>query len=296
MTQSVLARLVREPLLHFLVLGAAIYGVYALTAPPEVETDERVLTVTSGEIGWLQASWEKRWGRPATEAELDKLIQRQVRETILYREAIAIGLDKEDVVIRRRLAQKLEFLSQDLLEPEPPTEEQLVAFFEENRAAYRFPDRITMTHVFFDPDKRGNTTLDDAEAAKAELIALAEMPADLSAYGDEFLLQTYYPERTEADLARLFGVGFAAPVFELETGVWHGPVLSGYGTHLVFVHNRVVAPEVALADVKAAVAEDYMKAQRDKLNEKFMEGLLARYTVVIEEPPTPPMKAGDASQ
>jgi hypothetical protein len=250
------------------------------------EEQERVITITAGEIGWLTDSWQKRWNRPPTPEEREGLIKQYLREMILYREAVAMGLDRDDTVIRRRLAQKLEFLTQDLISPQPPEQDELQSYFEAHMDRYQPPDLITMTHVFLDPDKRGNQTLVDAEAIKKKLIALQEPPQDAKSFGDSFMLQSYYPERSEAELAKLFGRGFAEPVFKLPPQQWHGPVLSGYGTHLVYVHDLRESEPPKLTDIEAQVRQDWENDKREQLNEQYISSLMGRYDVTIEDVPT----------
>ena len=194
-----------------------------------------------------------------------------------------MGLDRDDTVIRRRMAQKLEFLTNDLISPEPPAEEELQSHFEAHMDRYQQPDRITLTHVFLDPDMRGDKTLEDAETIKAKLNTLKQPPQDARAFGDPFMLQSYYPERSEAELSKLFGSGFAQPVFELSTQQWHGPVLSGYGTHLVYVHDRRESEPPRFADVEAQVRQDWENDKREQLNEQFLASLISRYDVTIED-------------
>lgn len=284
---SAVGRFLREPLVHFLLFGAAIYLVYALQAQPvgEEEADDRTVVVSTGEIAWMLESWEKRWGRPPTQEELDGMIQGYAKETILYREAIAMGLDKDDIIIRRRMAQKLTFMFEDLLQPKPPTDEQLQAYFEENIDAYSLPARITMTQVFIDPDKHGDQTLEYAAAMKTMLERSDDPEAAGRAAADSFMLQAYHPERVETELARDFGSEFARSVFELEPGKWHGPVLSGYGTHLVYVSHRIETQPQAFTDVEAMVLQNWQDERRKELNEQFVANLLDRYEVVIEEIP-----------
>jgi peptidyl-prolyl cis-trans isomerase C len=193
-----------------------------------------------------------------------------------------MGLDRDDSVIRRRLAQKLEFLSQDLISPQPPTDDELQGYFAEHLERYQAPDVVTMTHVFIDPDLRGDQTLVDAETIKVELQSLKESPNDAQAYGDSFMLQSYYPERSEAELLKLFGSGFAASVFELEPGQWHGPVLSGYGTHLVYVHDHQKSAPPEFVDVEEQVRQEWESDKREELNEQFVDSMIARYVVIIE--------------
>ncbi|MGI9517464.1 MAG: peptidyl-prolyl cis-trans isomerase, partial [Pirellulaceae bacterium] len=230
----------------------------------------------------LSDTWQQRWNRSPTEQELDGLIKQYLRETVLYREAVSMGLDKDDTIIRRRMAQKLEFLANDLIQPETPSDEDLTKYFEENIDQYQAPELVTFTHVFLDPDKRENATLDDAEQLKSQLIAEGRDPADISGVGDPFMLQRYYPERPESEVAKLFGREFAANVLGLETRQWHGPVLSGYGVHLVYVHGRREFPVPDFDMVADQVREDWMNAKRAEMNDEYIDSLLARYTVVIE--------------
>jgi parvulin-like peptidyl-prolyl isomerase len=273
----------REPLVHFLIIGAALFVIYGLIDKQDAEEQGKTITITAGEIKWLSESWQKRWNRPPTAEERDGLVKQYLREMILYREAVAMGLDRDDTVIRRRMAQKLEFLTQDMVSPPPPTEDELKSYFEEHMNRYQQPDLITFTHVFFDPDKRGNQTLKDAEIVKTELIALQQPPQDARSFGDQFMLQSYYPERSEADVAKLFGSGFAGPVFELAPQQWHGPVLSGYGTHLVYVHVHQKAPAPKFTELEEQVRQDWINDQREQLYEKYIAGLMESYDVTIEE-------------
>ncbi len=278
---------VREPLVHFLVLGAAIYGLYALFGgPAEDAPDHRTIHVTAGEIAWLEGSWEKRWNRGPTPVERAGLIQEYVRESVLYREALAMGLDKDDTIVRRRLAQKLEFLSQDLLAPPAPDEEELRPWFTARAERYRAPALVTFTHVFVDPDRREDRTLADAEAIRAELQALPSPSEGSDALGDPFMLQRYYPERSQPEISKLFGTEFAREVVGLSPGQWHGPVLSGYGVHLVYVHHREDARDPEFAAVRERVAQDWDDERRQELNDEFYAQLRARYTVVVDDEPS----------
>jgi peptidyl-prolyl cis-trans isomerase C len=282
--KSKLLRFLKEPLFHFILAGAAIYLLFGWFGPKESEeaVAENTIVITAGELDWLADTWLKKWNRPPTEQEMLGMVQQQLRETVLYREAISMGLDKDDVIIRRRLAQKLEFLAQDLIQPELPTDEELQAYFETNLNTYRASDLITFTHVFLDPDKRDDQTLADAEKLKTELIGNATVPAENSDLGDTFMLQSYYPERAETDISKLFGNEFARSIMELETEEWHGPVLSGYGTHLVYVHALQNFAPPTFEQVSARVAEDWENEKRAELNDEYIASLLKRYTVVVE--------------
>ncbi len=279
-------QLIKEPLFHFLILGLAIYAGYAWLSPGEAPESDRTIVVGAGERAWMRTSFEKRWNRPPTPNELEGLTKEYVRETAFYREALAMGLDKDDTIVRRRLAQKLEFLVQDLIDVGAPTDTELEAYFDEHRANYRQPDLITFTHAFVDPDKWGNETERHAATVLEGLKKAEDPTSGAKELGDPFMLQLYYPERTEAEISKLFGGGFARSLGDLSLGAWQDPVLSGYGVHLVYVHARETFPEAALANVRDRVAEDWMEAKREELNDEYRERLLEKYIVVIEDEPT----------
>ncbi len=277
-------KFLREPLLHFMFIGAVIYLLYTVFAEPAAEETDKSIVVSTGEIEWMNTAWQKRWNRPPTTEELDGLIKQYIKETVLYREALTMGLNKHDQVIRRRLAQKLEFLAKDLVALTPPTEVELQTYFKEHQEYYTEPNRYTFTHVFIDPDKRGDATLDDAERIKAKLIAKGENIEDVSGSGDDIMLQNYFPEKDQAEVQKQFGSGFAESLVELSSGQWHGPVLSGYGVHLVYVHSIVEPPAIVFEDVRQRVTLDWETEKGIELNEQFYESLREQYTIVIEEP------------
>ena len=277
-------KLLREPLLHFMFIGAAIYLLYGVFAEPLPEGDDKTIVVSAGEIEWMQASWQKRWNRPPTAQEFDGLIQQYIKETVLYREALTMGLNQHDQVIRRRLAQKLEFLAKDLVALTPPTDEELLTYFDAHQARYQEPARYTFTQVFIDPDKRGDATLDDAEAIKASLIVKGDAVEDPGALGDDFMLQTWYPEKDAVEIQKLFGSGFSESLVELSPGQWHGPILSGYGVHLVYVSSISEPPAPVFAEVRERVTQDWKADRGEELNEQFYASLREQYTVVIEKP------------
>jgi len=276
-------KLLREPLVHFMFIGAVIYLLYGVFAEPVPEADDKTIVVTVGEVEWMKTAWQKRWNRLPTAAEFDGLIQQYIKETVLYREALTMGLNKHDQVIRRRLAQKLEFLAKDLVALTPPTEAELQTYFDEHQDRYQEPVLYTFTQVFIDPDKRGDTTLDDAEAIKASLIAKGDAVEDPGALGDNFMLQNYYPEKDRVEIQKQFGSGFTESLVELSPGQWHGPVLSGYGVHLVYISSINEPPPPVFAAVRERVVQDWTTDRGEELNAQFYASLRDRYTVVIEE-------------
>ena len=281
-----LIRLITEPLIQFLMIGACIYGAYALFGTPEEDFRDTTVHVDSARINAFISEWESRWNRPPTREEIDGLIQSYIKEDVLYRQAVAMGLNEDDPITRRRMAQKLEFLTSDLAMMVQPGEGVLEQYFEDNSEAYQTPDLMTFSQVFFDPDSREDSTLDDAAEALIKL-QVAGVPTEESMQvGDGFMLQSDFVSVTAQEAARQMGTDFVEAVVQLEPGSWHGPVLSGYGVHLVYVYNFEKSPPPVFEDVQAAVLENWQFEQREQFNEDFLENLKSRYEIVIDEIPT----------
>ena len=280
-----LAQLFKEPLIQFLLIGACIYGAYALYGTPQDDGPDMTIVVDEARVQGFIGQWGKRWNRPPTRQEMDGVINAFVRDEILYRQAVAMGLGEDDPVTRRRLAQKLEFLTSDLALFKEPAAGELEQYFQDHQERYRDPDLLTFSHVFFDPDVRDETTLGDAAVVLEQLqAARAPDPASLDE-GDRFMLQSYYAEFSELDIRRQFGGGFTESVLQLEPGQWHGPVLSGYGVHLVYIYEFRQAPPPLFEGVQQAVLQDWQTEQQETFNEEFFESLKSRYEVVIAEVP-----------
>jgi len=280
-----LTRLFTEPLIQFLIIGACIYGAFALFGTPEEDFRDTRVHVDSARINAFISEWESRWNRPPTREEIDGLIQSYIKEDVLFRQAVAMGLNEDDPITRRRMAQKLEFLTSDLAMMVQPAEGELEKYFSENSEAYRAPDRMTFSQVFFDPDSRGNKTLEDAEEALVKLQASGAPTEESMQVGDGLMLQRDFVSVTRMEAARQMGSGFVEAVVQLEPGSWHGPVLSGYGVHLVYVYSYEKAPPAVFEEVQAAVLENWQGEQREKFNADFLENLKTRYEIVIDEIP-----------
>ena len=280
-----LSRLLKEPLLQFLIIGAFIYGAYALFGVAEEDFRDTTILVDSNRINAMISQWEKRWNRLPTRAEIDGLIQAYVREDVLYRQALAMGLNEDDPITRRRMAQKLKFLTSDLSQMQQPQEGELEQYFADNAESYRGLDTISFIHVFIDPDKHGDATLDDAAELLAQLQTAGPPDAGTIQAGDRLMLQNSFSRATELDIRRQLGSGFAEVVMELEAGQWHGPVLSGYGVHLVYVYDFVEAPPAVFEDVQAQALEAWHAQRREQFNADFVESLKSRYQIVIDELP-----------
>jgi peptidyl-prolyl cis-trans isomerase C len=274
-------RLLREPLLHFALLGALLFEVDAMLRASGAPS-QRAISITAAEIDGLRMQWAKQYQRPPGPAELKGLVDARVREEVLYREALAMGLDQDDGIIRRQLAQKLEFLIEDLAAAREPSEVELSAFFEERQAAYRLPARVSFSQVYFSPDRRGRAAEADARLVLAGLRA-ETLPATAADRGDRFMMGEFYSEQSAQDVEAVFGPEFARGLFEVAPGDgWSGPIASAYGWHLVRIEARTDPRLPTLAEVVDRVRQDWSYEQRRHANEAVFERLLARYEVVIE--------------
>ena len=276
------SKIFKEPLVLFIAAGIILYITYS-AFNNYLNRDKNVVFVSSQEITDLEKAWQSRMNRPPTPIERQGMIDNLVKETVMYKTALEMGLDKDDRVIKGRMVQKLEFLGNDLIRAPQPSEQDLLTFYDKNKEQYIPEEVISITHIFFNPDKREDETLMDADKALQALRLKGDFDGDVSGYGDTFMLQNYYPNRSELEIRKLFGTGFTESVFQLEPGKWHGPVLSGYGTHLVYVHSHQQSEAPSFVEVREVVKSDWMTDMQIKLNDKYIEGLMSRYEIVFEE-------------
>lgn len=276
---SPLSRLLRSPLLHFLILGVVFFALYTRYGQRS-ETESKEIVVSAQQVEMLAALWEKQWRRPPLPNELQGLIDSFVREEVLYREALAMGLDRDDTVVRRRLAQKIEMLAKDLATQVEPSDQELRAFFDEHPEIFEQPGLITFTHVYINLDQHEDRSFVVAD----EILEKLRAGGDPSALGDRFMLQRDYLRKSPSEVARHFGTQFAEEVFELPVGDWQGPVQSGYGLHLVRVEGQEEPYMPPLEDIRPTVRDEFLSYRRREVDELFYNKLRERYEIVIEEP------------
>ena len=269
----------KEPLIHFLVVGVIIFAVFFTLNKEEDVADKRIL-VTTADIERLQDNWSKKWNRPPTKDELRGLVESYIREEVYYREALSLGLDMDDTIIRRRMMQKMEFISNDLAELNTPDEAALNEYFLAHQDKYQLPARISFTHIYLSLDKRGAKVTEDAKSILSGLSALRAPER-----GDTFMLQYDFVEEIPFEVERLFGKGFAEQLFRSEVNTWQGPIESGYGLHLVRISKKVDSRMPELASVVDKVRTDLMFEQRQKMNKEIYERFKERYEIVVEDLP-----------
>lgn len=281
MIARVARAVLREPVVLFLAAGAGLFLVWTAKGDRTPATSEQIF-VGAATIQTLAENWTRVRLRPPTAEELAGLVDDHVREEVYYREALALGLDRDDTIIRRRLRQKLEFLSADLGGLAQPSDEQLRQYLAEHPDPFRRETRLTWTHVFLSPRRAGAAGPD---AVQRLLVALNGPGGGRVAQeaGDPFLLPFDFDAVATADVARLFGDAFAGALATLEPGRWQGPIASGYGAHLVLVRQRVPGSVPALEEVRDAVRREWQSQARRDANEAVYQKLRGRYRVVLEE-------------
>jgi parvulin-like peptidyl-prolyl isomerase len=279
---SRLKRWLREPLLHFLLIGCALFAVYGAINP---QTGSRFqsnrIQLTADDLRTMAIVWAARWQRPPTSEEMRNLIEDKIRDEILYREALALGLEQGDTIVKRRLAQKMEFLAEDTSAIRDPAAAELTAWFAQNRERFAQPGRMSFRHLYFSPDQRGERARDAASKALEKLAGKSADSPVAASVGDQFMFQQYYADREPAQVSAVFGEKFAQGVSRLKPGAWQGPIESGLGWHLVFVDSitpgRVPIFEEIEPDAKAA----WIDAQRTEAKRKMFDAMRARYEVVL---------------
>lgn len=266
----------RAPLLWFCVIGGVLFAADAYRLS-RADTD-RQIAVSSGQIAALAAQWQSQMGGPPSADALRQLIADHADEEMLYREALRMGLDRDDAVVRRRLAQKVRFLMEDA-EARGPDEQALAAFHAAHAADYRLPERRSFRQVFISTDKRTDA---EAEARAATVLAQLTAGTDARGVGDAFMLRSDYVEQTTDDIAELFGGDFAAAVAGLEVGAWFGPIRSPLGLHLVHVERVLPATDPSLGEIAERVRSDYRDRVRQVATEAWLKSLRERYVVTVD--------------
>ena len=273
-------RLIREPFLHFLLLGALIFIAHRFLSK-RIDDGPGRIVITQGQITSLVIGFSRTWQRPPTREELEGLIRDRVREEVYSREAIAMGLDRDDPIIRRRLQQKLAFVTDDVAAIAEPTDAELADYLKTHAASFGVDRKFTFSQVYLDPNRRRERLAQDAKELLVQLRQRGR-DVDLSSLGDTFLLEHRFEAAPTTEIAKQFGDKFVAKLADMPIGQWLGPVESGYGVHLVFMEEQTGARLPELAQVRDAVRRELTNARRLESNEKFFQSLLKHYQVVVE--------------
>jgi parvulin-like peptidyl-prolyl cis-trans isomerase-like protein len=273
-----MGRLLKEPLLQFLALGAMLFALYGFVGKRS-DTPEKIV-VSATQIANLADGFQRTWRRSPSEEELGELVENYIRDEVFYRSGRAAGLDRDDVVVRRRVRQKMEFLAEEIAVPEP-TDQQLATYLAENAEQFRSEDRLTFRQVFLSSSRSTEAT--DREAKRlAGLLSGADAELDTASLGDPFLLNEGSSALPFGAVVRTFGEGFAKQVFAEEPGRWFGPIASPYGEHFVLIEKRTRGGIPPLDAIRTAVARKWTDARRTEAQEKLYNSLREQYEVIVE--------------
>ena len=283
---SIVKRWLREPLLHFLLIGLLLFGVYAYMNRGRSRLESpRQIVLSLDELATMTAYFQSQWQRPPTPQEFQAMVEDKVKEEVLYREGLAMGLDKDDTIVKRRMAQKVQFLAEDVGAAHEPSTAELKTWFAKNTDKFALPSRYSFRHIYFSPDKRGTNAHDDAGHALARIAGQPEDSPLIPSVADRFMFQDYYGDRTPSAIAKEFGPQFAVALEKLKPGSWQGPVESGYGWHLVFVDSVIPGRTPAFEEVESEVKTAWLGDQKALARERAYKSLRAKYTVLLPAPP-----------
>lgn len=289
-------RLVREPLLHFLVIGACLFFVEGLrhgSVPVQLgssQSQSQKIVVTPGDVESLIVGFTNLWHRPPNTQELDGLIQGRIREEVYYREALKMGLDRDDTIIRGRLQEKLEFLSQDVNKIAEPTELDLKSFLAEHPEKFRTDTRFAFRLAFVDAGRHGASTVQYAQSILARLDKNPRL--DATTMGDPLPSHRASERVAEGEVAKQFGPEFAAALSAMKLRQWSRPLTSEDGAYLVYLVEKTPGQVPSLDQIRPAVQKEWLAAQRRQANDKYYQNLLRGYSVNVELPPATRAQAG----
>jgi hypothetical protein len=277
-----IGRLLREPLLHFLVIGAGLFLLYSAlnrggsNAPRDV-------VISESRVEALAENFATVWMRPPTAQEIKGLVDDYVAEEIYYREAIAMGLDQDDTVIRRRLRQKMEFISEGVADAVEPGDADLEAYLAQHPDRFAMPAELTFQQVYLSSERRGEAARADAEKLLAELQA-GRGPTDPTQAGDPTLLPATLEQASPQVIANSFGQDFAQQIDEAPVGQWFGPIQSGFGLHLVKVDERAAGKAPTLEEIRPLVLREWQSEERRRQSSAFLDALKGKYEIRVEGP------------
>ena len=266
--------------MHFLALGALVFFLFHLTTD-RGETQDGKIVVTRGKVEQLVTGFSRTWQRLPTQEELDGLVEDSIREEVLYREALAMRLDKDDTIVRRRMRQKLEFLTEDTAAAAPSTDADLQGWLDKHPDKFRVEPTLAFSQVYLNATHAG----DNASAAASKVLAQLDSAGESVAaaeLGDTTMLPHQFPLSRVAEIASVFGDEFARRVAQLEGGRWIGPIQSGYGWHIVYVSQRTEGRPKPLSEVRDAVQRDCLAARRKEIIDATYSKMREKYAVIVE--------------
>lgn len=255
---------------------------YGLTAY-EPKEDHKRIEITTAKADRLVVIWEKRWNRLPTLKEYEGLLKQTIRQEVLYREALAMGLDKDDSVVKQRLTQKLKFISSDMMTIDTPTDEVLQSYLDRHVQKYQTPGSITFRHIFFSFEKDSYVSISQKVERLLETLNQKQRDMDIESAGDVSFQGMAFKEESEFEVDRLFGKAFREKLFAQTKGRWVGPIESSFGLHLIYIDEKVNNKKALLGEVRDLVLRDWAYDERKKLNDAYVENLSKQYEIIVSK-------------
>jgi hypothetical protein len=271
----------KPSLVRVLLLGLLLAGVFwVVKGPSGNDGNLPKILISEVDVAHQAAMWERVRSRPPTREELKQALDGYVRNEMLYREALARGMDREDPRVRMALIQKMRMLAAGRADASGGTEEDLAAFFALRKEQYKLPARLSVTHVLF---KNNDEAQARAEKLLSEFLKKEPSEAALREAGDTSMLGSVHQSVTATDLEKRFGTDFTAEVVSLTEGEWSGPVRSGFGLHVVKVYDRVPGRIPELAEVRDKVANDLRYEARKASQEQGFQEIAGKYQISMSD-------------
>ena len=279
-----ISKLMRQPAVHIVILGVVVAAAILVAKGPPTGDEARRVVVTGADMMQLQAGFYRTWQREPTAVELRGELEKFIRQEVLYREALARGYDRDDLVVRRAMQQKMEFLASSQAMREPPTDDEVEAYFALRQERYRLPAVVSFAQVYVSPDRRGESALRDAEELLVRLRRDNPDLEDLDSWGDSIMLPPVVSGQAEPEIRSTFGEDFVVSVVAQDVGAWEGPVSSGYGLHLVKVIKRQDSRIPEPREVSARVIGDMEYEARSASKEQLYQEIAQTYQIMLDKP------------
>ena len=272
--------LTKEPLVLFILLGSLIFVGFNYTTSQPTQLEQKLeIKISRQQIDSLVLGFTKVWQRKPSELEQTGLIKNYIKEEILYREALALGLDKDDSIVRRRLSQKMQFITEDIVDVVASTDQELNEFLQKNQETYRKAAIFSFIQVYINPNKH----LDTLEVVTKSLLnKLSQSEYNITEISDPLMLSNEFINVSTDEISRQLGNDFLDSFLKIEKAKWQGPIRSGFGYHLVFINEYIPDEIPSLAEVREIVERDWLVLKRKQFNDNFYNTLRAQYNVIIE--------------
>ena len=279
-------KLVQNPIIHIVLFGFFLALVLLISfGIPINETENRRIVISNDDVQQLLSAWQRTWQRQPTQKELRALLQNFVREEVLYREALNRNYDRDDIVIKRSLVRKMDFLAEGQVQAKDITDDEIKAYYNLRQERYRIPPMISFAHIYYNLDQRGEFTENAVLEELDRLKSTSPDNLDLADYGDRFMLNNRFAKQTPREIKSQFGEDFANELITLDTGIWQGPVASGYGLHAVYIESRIASRIPEFEEVKNQIINDIYLEEKAAARDQFYTEILRQYEVVFEDLP-----------